>query len=80
MNKRILIVTSNEDHRFLLSALFKNYGYKIDAPEEITSSVDMINDFDYYKIVLDYDEHNLYNRTLCKSIETLDYFKKKYHN
>ncbi len=76
MNKRILIATSNDDHRFLLSVLLTDAGYEVDAPKNLEICPALFEQYDYYKVILDYDYRVKANRMFCSYLETQRQFRK----
>ncbi len=74
--KKILIATSNDDHRYLLNVLFSEAGYQVDAPDNLAFCTKLFEENDYYKVILDYDYRVKENRMFCSYLEMNKHFKK----
>lgn len=69
IKNKILIVTSNDDHRYLLKVLLTDAGYEVDAPEDLKLCTKCIENNKYFKVVLDYDYRVQENRIFCNYLE-----------
>ena len=70
MKQKILIVTSNADHRFLLTVLLTEYGFIVDAPEDLSLCRKLFEENEYHKVVLDYDYKSKNNRLFCSYLDS----------
>ncbi len=69
MERKLLIVSINKDHRFLLNSLVEKKGFEIFAPESIEDSISLLKTSDFDKIVIDYTDYSFLMRILCNKIE-----------
>jgi DNA-binding response OmpR family regulator len=76
MNKKILIATSNDDHRYLLTVIFKEAGYEVDSPQSLSDCTLLFAQNDYFKIIIDYDYRIKENRIFCSYLEANRYLQK----
>ncbi len=76
MKNRILIATTNDDHRFLLTMLFTDSGYLVDAPLDLSLCTRLAEENDYCKVIVDYDYRSDKNRLFCSYLETHNQLRK----
>ncbi|OQY38988.1 MAG: hypothetical protein B6226_02730 [Candidatus Cloacimonetes bacterium 4572_65] len=69
MKNKILIVSTNKDHRFLLAALIKKSGFDVEAPSDISQCKGLVDSINYYKIVIDFNLMDSSNQKLCNYLE-----------
>jgi len=75
MENKLLIATTNDDHRFLLTMLFRDSGYEIDAPQDLAICSRLYEENVYYKVIVDYDYRSNKNRVFYKYLESHHQFK-----
>lgn len=76
MKNKILIATINDDHRFLLTMLFTDAGFIVDAPEDLALCSVLVEQNEYFKVILDYDYRSKKNRLFCSYLERTHKFNK----
>ena len=76
MKNKILIVTTNNDHRFLLTMLFTDSGFIVDAPSDISLCSRLVEENEYHKVIVDYDYRSDKNRLFCSYLESHNQLKK----
>lgn len=76
MKNKILIATTNDDHRFLLTMLFTDSGFIVDAPRDLSLCFRLFEENEYYKVIVDYDYRSDMNRLFCRYLESHNQFKK----
>ncbi len=76
MKNKILIVTTNDDHRFLLTMLFTDSGFLVDAPIDLSLCSRLVEEEEYYKVIVDYDYRSDNNRLFCRYLETHNQLRK----
>lgn len=76
MEHKILIASTNEDHRFLLTAILKKCGFAVDAPTDLSLCSKLVEENDYHKVVLDYDYKSVTSRLFCSYLDSHQKFNK----
>lgn len=76
MKNRILIATTNDDHRFLLTMLLTDSGFIVDAPVDLSLCSRLVEENDYSKVIVDYDYRSDKNRKFCKYLENHNHLRK----
>jgi len=76
MKDKILVVTTNDDHRFLLTMLFSDAGYIVDAPKDLAICSRLFEENDYRKVIIDYDYKSDKNRMFCRYLDVHNQLKK----
>lgn len=76
MKNKILIATTNDDHRFLLTMLFTDYGFLVDAPDDLSICSSLFENNEYHKVIIDYDYKSDKNRLFCRYMEDHNQLRK----
>ena len=76
MKNKLLIATTNDDHRFLLTMLFTESGFIVDAPKDLALCSRLFEENDYFKVIVDYDYKSDKNRFFCKYLEIHNQLRK----
>lgn len=76
MENKLLLITTDEDHRYLLKMLLTESGYIVDAPEDIASSSSLFEKYEYYKVIVDYDSRSYKQILFCRYLELNHKFNK----
>lgn len=76
MENKILIASTNDDHRFLLTVILKKCGFTVDAPTDLSLCSELFEENNYYKVVLDYDYKNVHSRLFCSYLDTHQMFNR----
>jgi DNA-binding response OmpR family regulator len=56
--------------------LFTDAGFVTDAPVDLSLCSRLVEENDYYKVIVDYDYRSDYNRLFCRYLETHHQLKK----
>ncbi len=76
MKDKLLLVTTNDDHRYLLNMLLTESGYLVDAPLNIEDSSSLFEKYEYKKVIVDYDSRSYKQILFCRYLELHHKFNK----